>query len=69
MDAVLVVAALLGLVAYAPAMREFERHHVRAAVVLAVVLVLFVLVLLDGGAQLGNVVGPRLRELESVSSP
>ena len=41
----------------------------RAAVVLAVVLVLFVLVLLDGGARLGNVVGPRLRELESASSP
>ena len=68
-DAVLVVTALLGLAAYAPAMREFERHHVRAAIVLAVVLVLFVLVLLDGGARLGNVVGPRLRELESASSP
>ena len=68
-DAVLVVAALLGLVAYAPALREFERHHVRAAIVLAVVLVLFVLVLLDGGARLGNLVGPRLRELELASSP
>ncbi len=68
-DAVLVVAALLGLVAYAPTLREFERHHVRAAIVLAVCLVLFGLVLWDAGNRIGSLYGPHLRELESASSP
>lgn len=68
-DAVLVVAALLGLLSYAPTLRDFERRHVRAAIVLAICLVLFALVLWDAGNRIGNVYGPRLRELESASSP
>lgn len=68
-DAVLVVAGVLGLVSYAPTLRDFERRHVRAAVALVVFLVLFALVLWDAGNRIGNVYGPRLRELESASSP
>lgn len=68
-DAVLVVAAILGLVSYAPALKDFERRHVRAAIAIAVCLVLFALVLWDAGNRIGNVYGPRLRELESASSP
>jgi hypothetical protein len=68
-DAVLVVAALLGLVSYAPALEDFERHHVRAAVALAIGLLLFGLVLWDAGHRIGDVYGPRLRDLESASSP
>jgi hypothetical protein len=68
-DAVLVVAALLGLVAYAPQLKDFEKRHVRAAIAIAVCLVLFALVLWDAGNRIGNVYGPRLRELESASSP
>jgi len=68
-DAVLVVAAILGLAAYAPALEDFERRHVRAAIAIAVCLVLFALVLWDAGRRIGNVYGPRLRELESASSP
>ncbi len=68
-DAVLVVAAVLGLVAYAPAVRAFERRHVRATIAIAVCLVLFALVLWDAGNRIGSLVGPRLRELELASSP
>jgi hypothetical protein len=68
-DAVLVVAALLGLAAYAPEMKDFEERHVWATVVIALCVVLFAVVLWDAGARLGTVYGPRLRELESASSP
>ena len=68
-DAVLVVAALLGLVSYAPAVEEFEKRHVWATVAIAVCLVVFGLVLWDAGNRIGDVVGPRLRDLESASSP
>ena len=68
-DAVLVVAALLGLFAYAPAIEDFERRHVRATVAIAICLLLFAIVLWDAGHRIGNVMGPRLRELELASSP
>lgn len=68
-DAVLVVAALLGLVSYAPSLARFERRHVRATIAIAICLVLFALVLWDAGNRIGNVYGPRLRELEGASSP
>jgi hypothetical protein len=68
-DAVFVVAAVLGLLAYAPELKDFERQHVRAAIAIAICLVLFALVLWDAGNRIGNVYGPRLRELESSSSP
>ena len=68
-DAVLVVAAVLGLVGYAPAVEEFEKRHVWATVAIAVCLVLFGIVLWDASNRIGNVVGPRLRDLELASSP
>ena len=68
-DAVLVVAALLGLFAYAPAVEDFEKRHVKATIAIAVCLVLFALVLWDAGNRIGTLVGPRLRDLELASSP
>ncbi|HVO52009.1 MAG TPA: hypothetical protein VMV60_13525 [Thermoanaerobaculia bacterium] len=68
-DAVLVVAAILGLVSYAPALKDFEQRHVRAAIAIAICLVLFALVLWDAGNRIGDLYGPRLRDLESASSP
>ena len=68
-DAVVVVAALLGLASYAPQLKDFEERHVRAAIAIAICLVLFGLVLWDAGHRIGDVYGPRLRELESASSP
>ena len=68
-DAIVVVAAVLAFIAYARSIKKFERRHVRACVLLGVALLLFGVVLYDASIHLGNVEGPRLRELESESSP
>jgi hypothetical protein len=68
-DAVIVVAAALALVAFAPSLERFEARHHWALLVFALALALFGLVLFDTGARIGTLVGPRLRELELLSSP
>jgi hypothetical protein len=68
-DAVIIVAALIGLIAFAPSLKRLEARHFRAFAILLLALVAFgaVVVLADG--RLGDLVGPRLRELELSSSP
>jgi hypothetical protein len=68
-DAIIVVAALLALVAYAAALRSFEARHVRASIVLLVALIAFGVVLYEASLQVGRVEGPRLEALEAQSSP
>ena len=68
-DAVIVVAALFGLVAFAHSLKKFEARHFRAFIALAMVLAGFAVVLYTAGNQLGNVVGPELHNLEVASSP
>ncbi len=68
-DAVIVVAALFGLVAFASSIKKIEARHFRAFLVLATLLVGFGVVLYTAGNHLGNVVGPELHNLEAASSP
>jgi hypothetical protein len=68
-DAIVVVAALLALIAYARSIRTFEARHLRAFVLLAVALVAFGAVLYDASVRIGRIEGPRLHELELASSP
>ena len=68
-DAVIVIAALMGLVAFARSLERFESRHFWASVFLAVALIGFVVVLFLAGDRLGDLVGPMLRELEMSSSP
>src|SRR5208282_5219226 len=68
-DAVIVVAALFGLVAFARSVKKFEARHFRAFLVLATMLVGFGVALYSAGTHLGNVVGPELHNLEAASSP
>jgi len=68
-DATVVVAAVLALIAYARSIETFESRHVWAFVTLAVALLLFGAVLYEASIQLGSIAGPRLRELELASSP
>lgn len=68
-DAVIVVAALIGLVAYAPSLKRFESKHFWGFIALVAVVIGFGVVLFVAGQHLGNVVGPRLHELEMSSSP
>ena len=68
-DAVIVVAALFGLVAFARSLEKFEARHFWAFIVLLVVLAGFGVVLYTAGNHLGNLVGPTLHDLEVASSP
>ena len=68
-DAVIIVAAVLGLCAYLPTIKRFESHHFWATIVLLVALVGFGWVVYSAGDRLGSMVGPRLHELEVSSSP
>src|SRR5271154_5466434 len=61
-DAVIVVAALFGLVAFARSLKKFESRHFWAFVILLVVLAGFGIVLYTAGNHLGNVVGPTLHD-------
>ncbi len=69
LDAVAVLAALLGLIAYAPALKRFRpRHWWSAAIILGAVLV-FSLLLAESFQYATRVFAPRFHELESQSPP
>jgi hypothetical protein len=68
-DAVIIVAALLGLCAYMRSLERFEARHRRASVILLLALAGFCWVVYTTSLRLGNVYGPRLHELEASSSP
>jgi hypothetical protein len=68
-DAIVIVAALLGLIAFASNIRRFESRHLRASIALAVALGAFGLVLYAGSMKIGRLEGPRLEALEAASSP
>ncbi|HEX4268488.1 MAG TPA: hypothetical protein VHY36_11410, partial [Steroidobacteraceae bacterium] len=68
-DAIVIVAALLGLIAFASDIRRFEARHLRASIALLIALVAFGIVLYDASVKIGRVEGPRLEALEAASSP
>ncbi len=68
-DVVIVIAGLFGLVAFARSLERYEKRHVWAFVTLLLALIGFGFVLLMAGNQLGETMGPMLRELELSSSP
>ncbi|HTB85961.1 MAG TPA: hypothetical protein VK742_20115 [Candidatus Sulfotelmatobacter sp.] len=68
-DAVIVIAALLGLLAFARSIRKFEARHFWGFLALAIALIGFVCVLYSAGNKLGDVMGPTLQDLEASSSP
>jgi hypothetical protein len=68
-DAVVVVAALLGLIGFAAAIRRFESRHALASLLLLFVLAAFGVALHEAAASIGHVAGPRLEALEDASSP
>jgi hypothetical protein len=68
-DAFIIIAGVLALVAFARSIERFESRHVRAFVVLALALVGFGIVLYVAGEHLAGKVGAKLLELEASSSP
>ena len=67
-DAVIVIAALLGLLAFAPSWRRLEKRRRKKALLLLVAVIAFIAVLIDTGARIGHVYGPRLEQIEGQSS-
>ena len=68
-DAVIVVACLIGLIAYSRSIKRFESHHLYGFIILAIAVLGFGWVLYAAGTVLGKQVGPKLLELEIDSSP
>jgi hypothetical protein len=68
-DAIIVIAGVLGLIGFASAMRNFESRHVKASIAILFALLVFGGVLYDTSVQIGRVEGPRLESLELSSSP
>ena len=68
-DAVLVIGALIGLVAYAPSLERLESRHFRAFCIVFLAVIGFAVALIVAGERIGSLVGPALRELELSSSP
>lgn len=68
-DAIVVVAAVLGLVGFASDIRKFESRHLRASVAILIALIAFGVVLYETSVNIGRVEGPRLEALEAASSP
>ena len=69
MDAVIVIAALFALFAYARSIARFESHHFWAFVILLAALGGFGWAVVTAGNRVGDLVGPKLHELEESSSP
>src|SRR5271154_5341194 len=68
-DAVIVVAALFGLVAFARSLKRFEKRHLWSFLILVIVVIGFCVVINLVGERIGNVWGPTLHDLEAASSP
>jgi hypothetical protein len=68
-DAVIIIAALMGLCAYLPSIERLEARHFWASVALLLALGGFGWVVYSAGTRLGADYGPRLQELEMSSSP
>ena len=67
--ALVVVAAVLGLIGFAQSMRSFESRHLRASIAILIAVIGFGVVLYDASVKIGAVEGPRLEQLELASSP
>jgi hypothetical protein len=68
-DAVIVVATVLALVAFGRHIKRFESRHLWAFTALLLAMIVFGFVLVMVGNSLGRTVGPKLQELEEASSP
>jgi len=69
LDAIGVLAAVFGLIAYAPELKRFRPHHWLSAVFAAIAVVVFFVMLVESFRYAGRKIGPRLHQIESTSPP
>ncbi|HEY5041417.1 MAG TPA: hypothetical protein VIK53_05385 [Verrucomicrobiae bacterium] len=68
-DAIILLAAVFGLLAFARSIKKFESRHFKAAIILFIVLIGFAAAVYVVGNHLGETVGLKLEQLELDSSP
>ena len=66
-DAVGVLAAVLGLMAFAPELKKFRPHHWWSVALTLVVVVVFFVMLTESFKHARKVIGPRLYEMEATA--
>jgi hypothetical protein len=64
-DAVGVIAALLGLIAYAPSVRHFRLYHWATAVALVIVVLVFGGLLRDSFKHAHRIIAPKILQIEA----
>jgi hypothetical protein len=69
LDAMGVLAALFGLIAFAPEIKKFRPHHWWSAAILTVAGLVFFLLLAESFHYARRVIGPRLYEMEAAAPP
>lgn len=69
LDAIGVLAALLGLIAYAPTLKRFRPRHWWSAAIVLIAVIAFSLLLAESFHHARRVFAPRFQELESASPP
>ena len=69
LDAVAVLGALFGLIAYIPSIKKFRPRHWWSAFSLAVVVLVFSILLVDSFRYAHRVIRPILYEIEATSPP
>ncbi len=69
LDAIGVVAALLGLIAYAPSLKKFRLRHWSSAIILVAALAAFSILLAESFKYAHRTIGPKLYQIESNSPP
>jgi len=68
-DAVIMVAAVFALLAYTKSLEQLESKHIWLFSILVILLIGFGVVVFVAQEQIGQLIGPTLRDLESASSP
>jgi len=68
-DAVGVLAAVFGLIVYAPRLRQFRPRHWWSTAVAALAVLLFFVMLAESFRHVGRIIGPKLKQIESASPP
>ncbi len=66
-DAVGTLAALFGLLAYAPAIHKFRPRHWWSAIILVILATLFITLLVESFHYAHRVMGPKLYDIESAA--
>jgi hypothetical protein len=66
-DAVVILSALFGLVAFAPSLKRFRPHHWVTAFILILALVMFLWLFIKSFKYAGEKLGPRFHRMESAA--